>query len=352
MVKTLWEKGYAYKIADGIYFDTAKFKGYGKLGNVDLAGQREGARVEENAEKKNGHDFALWKFSKKGEKRQQEWPSPWGVGFPGWHIECTAMIFKLLGKQIDIHMGGIDLIPIHHNNEIAQAEAASGKQFVKYWMHNAFITVEGKRLSKSQGNTIYLHQIIEKGHSPRALRYWYLTGHYRSPMNFTWEAIAGADQALSRLTKHYLELAASLSNERNAQVRSAEKEAASSPKTGDNNFAKDFYAALANDLDTPKALARVWELLKDDAVSPEAKKKSVELADRVFGLGITEARPRSNIKVIEEKDLSQDVQRLLKDREAARREKDYAKADELRKDIEKKGYDIKDTPEGAEISKK
>ncbi len=249
LVKTLEEKGYAYTIDDGVYFDTAKFPTYGKLGAINLAGQKDGARVEENIEKKNQHDFALWKFSKPGEKRQQEWPSPWGVGFPGWHIECTAMIFKLLGKQIDIHIGGIDLIPIHHNNEIAQAEAATGKQFVRYWMHNAFITIENKKVSKSLGNTIYLHNITERGYSPRALRYWYLTGHYRAPMNFTWDAIEGADTALKRLGRAFLEMP---------------KEDKNKGGTPHEAFLKDFYAALAHDLDTPKAIARVWDLVKDE----------------------------------------------------------------------------------------
>lgn len=335
LVKTLWEKGYAYQTTDGIYFDTAKFKTYGALGNIDLGGQKEGARVEENQEKKNRHDFALWKFSKKDEQRQQEWQSPWGIGFPGWHIECTAMIFKLLGKQIDIHMGGIDLIPIHHNNEIAQAEAATGKKFVECWMHNAFITIEGKKISKSLGNTIYLHQIIEKGYSPRSLRYWYLTGHYRAPMNFTWEAIAGADQARMRLTRHYLELKVQPASLKEAVV-----------------FTKEFYAAIANDLDTPKALAWLWECIKDNTITPEVKKKAIEIADKVFGLGITEARAAAKLTVIEQNDLPQEVQTLVQEREVARTEKDFAKADELRKEIEAKGFEVKDTGEGAQLVKK
>ncbi|MDZ4226124.1 MAG: cysteine--tRNA ligase, partial [Patescibacteria group bacterium] len=200
LIKTLVQKGYAYEIADGVYYDTVRFKGYGKLGNINLEGQRTGVRVAEKADKKNPHDFVLWKKSEK-----MGWPSPWGKGFPGWHIECTAMIFKLLGKQIDIHTGGIEHVPVHHNNEIAQAEAATGKQFVTYWLHNAHITVEGKKISKSLGNTVYLTQIVDRGLNPRALRYWFLTGHYRTPMNFTWEAIEGADQALKRLTRAYLE---------------------------------------------------------------------------------------------------------------------------------------------------
>lgn len=334
LVQALWEKGYAYKISDGIYFDTAKFKAYGKLGNVDLAGLRDGARVEENAEKKNPHDFALWKFSKKDERRQQEWTSPWGVGFPGWHIECTAMIFAVLGKQIDIHMGGIDLAPIHHNNEIAQAEAATGKPFVKYWMHNAFITIEAKKVSKSLGNTIYLHQLVEKGYAPRSLRYWYLTGHYRSPMNFSWEGIQGADQALKRLTRHYFEL---------MQQGGA--------GAVDEKFRKDFMSALADDLDTPKALARLWELIKDDSVPASAKAKSIELADKVFGLGITDARVSQKVEVTKES-IPEEVQNLLDTREEARKNKDFEKSDELRMQIEAKGYVVKDTPTGQKLEKK
>jgi len=326
LVKTLEEKGYAYTIDDGVYFNTAKFPAYGKLGAINLGGQKDGARVEENTEKKNQHDFALWKLSKPNEQRQQEWQSPWGTGFPGWHIECTAMIFTLLGKQIDIHLGGIDLVPIHHNNEIAQAEAATGKQFVRYWMHNAFITIEGKRLSKSQGNTIYLHQIIERGLSPMALRYWYLTGHYRSPMNFTWEAIEGADTALKRLVRAYLEM----------------------PEGGepDTKFLEEFYKAIANDLDTPKALALVWEHIKT------LNRATLAEADKILGLGLTEVKPPYKLAVVAQTDLPEEVQVLVKEREAARHEKDFAKADDLRGQIEALGYNIKDTPEGQKLSKK
>ncbi|HWB34264.1 MAG TPA: cysteine--tRNA ligase [Candidatus Paceibacterota bacterium] len=345
LVKTLWEKGYAYKISDGIYFDTSKFKNYGKLGNVDLAGERAGARVEENREKKNPHDFALWKFSPTGEQRQQEWESPWGVGFPGWHIECTAMIFKTLGKQIDIHIGGIDLAPIHHNNEIAQAEAATGKPFVKYWMHNAFITIEGKKVSKSIGNTIYLHQIIERGYSPRSLRYWYLTGHYRSPMNFSWEAIEGAHQALTRLTRTYIELATGTKLQNPPTTPVADKKS-------ETNFIPDFHAALANDLDTPRALALVWEMLKDQTLSSGNKLANLALADKVFGLGLTDERVSTTLKVIEQSDLPADIQELIEKRETARKEKDFAAADDLRKKIEEAGYEVSDTKEGQKISKK
>lgn len=331
LVKTLLQKGYAYQITDGVYFDTSRFQGYGKLGGLNLVGQQAGARVEENIEKKNPHDFALWKFSKKEEKREQEWKSPWGTGFPGWHLECTAMIFKLLGKQIDVHIGGEDLAPIHHNNEIAQAEAATGKQFVRYWMHNAFITIEGKKVSKSLGNTIYLTQLTDRGLSARSLRYLYLTAHYRTPMNFTWEAAEGADQALKRLSRAYLEM----------------------PKGGTAHepFIKDFYAPLSNDLDTPLALARVWELLKDESVSPADKRASLAAADKVLGLGLTEERPLYKL-AIKQHELPEDVQTLVSEREEARKNKDFARSDELRHAIESKGFIVKDTRGGPQISPK
>lgn len=336
LVKTLWEKGYAYKTSDGIYFDTSKFKKYGALGHIDQVRQRDGARVEENREKKNPHDFALWKLSPlagvEGEKRQQEWPSPWGMGFPGWHIECTAMIFKLLGKQIDIHMGGMDLIPIHHNNEIAQAEAATGKPFVAYWIHNAFITVENKRLSKSQGNTLYLHQIVDRGYSSMSLRYWYLTGHYRTPMNFTWDAIEGADKALKRLMHIYLELPAG--------------------GTPHKKFLKDFYAKIAHDLDTAGALASVWDFIKSDGASPADKKITLAVVDKIFGLGLNAPRAMSKVSVVAQSDLPKEVQILVEEREASRKNKDFLQADSLRAQIAELGYEITDAPEGPQISPK
>ena len=323
LVKTLLQKGYAYQIADGIYFDTAKFPSYGKLGGLNLSGQQVGARVEENTEKKNPHDFALWKFSKADEKREQEWKSPWGVGFPGWHLECTAMIFKLLGKQIDIHIGGEDLAPIHHNNEIAQAEAATGKTFVQYWLHNAFITIEGKKISKSLGNTIYLTQLADRGLNPRSLRYLYLTAHYRTPMNFTWGAVEGADAALKRLTRTYLEM----------------------PKgKADEVFLKEFYAAIGNDLDTPKALALVWEHIKN------LNQATLAEADKILGLGLTEVRPRWKVAVKEE--IPAEVQKLVTEREEARKNKDFARSDELRAEIEKVGFEVTDSAEGQQIRPK
>lgn len=335
LVKSLEQKGYAYKIDDGVYFDTSRFSAYGKLGNIDLKGLKDGARVEENMQKKNPHDFALWKFSKKGEDRQQEWESPWGTGFPGWHIECTAMIFKLLGKQIDIHTGGIDHIPVHHNNEIAQAESMSGKQYARYWMHNAFITIESRKVSKSLGNTVYLSQLVDRGLSPRALRYLFLTAHYRSPINFTWESVEGANAALNRLMRFFFEDLAHASG-----------------GEPDKTFMHEFYSAIAEDLGTAKAIARVWDLIKDDTVSPAAKRASLLEADTVLGLGFAEKRPTTKLSIFEREDLPEEVQTLVDEREVARKEKDFKKSDEVRQKIEALGFEIKDTTEGQEVFKK
>lgn len=318
LIQALKEKGYAYKIDDGVYFDTAKFKEYGKLGHIDLSGLEAGARVEQNPQKRGVHDFALWKFSKKEEARQQEWESPWGKGFPGWHIECTAMIFELLGKQIDIHTGGIDHIPVHHNNEIAQAESLTGKQYVRYWLHFEHITIEGRKISKSLGNTVYLSQLKDRGISERALRYWFLTGHYRTQMNFTWEALEGAEQALTRLQRTYYEMPEGVADEA---------------------FLKLFYQHIANDLSTAQALALVWERIKT------LNKTTLRQVDKVLGLGLADTRPTKKL-------IPKEVQELGARREAARKAKDFAAADALRQQIEQKGFTVKDTSEGSEVTQK
>lgn len=330
LIKTLEQKGYTYQTGDGIYFDTSRFKDYGKLGNIDLAGLKQGVRVE-LGEKKHPTDFALWKFSPKNERRQQEWKSPWGVGFPGWHLECTAMVFARLGKQIDIHTGGVDHIGVHHQNEIAQAEAVTGKRFVKYWLHNAFITIEGKKISKSLGNTVYLSQLMDKGVSPRALRYLYLTAHYRSPLNFTWESIAAADATLKRLMRIYHE----------------ELPPASVP---DPVFVREYSEALGNDLDTPKALSLVWNMLKQSTIPPATKKASLAYADTLFGLGLTEQRHAYRISIKKET-LPPEVQELFRAREEARKKKDFASADEARDKLRALGYIIEDTRDGPVLSK-
>ncbi len=250
---------------------------------------------------------------------------------------------SLLGQEIDIHTGGVEHIPVHHNNEIAQAEAATGKRFVQYWLHNNHITIEGKKISKSFGNTIYLHNIIDRGLNPRSLRYWFLTAHYRSPANFTWDAIEAADTALKRLHRAYLETHSSASS-----AASRPEEVAAT----DSNFKKNFSAAIANDLDTPKALALVWDMVKDPNISSEDKRAGLTLADRVLGLGISEKQNIAKLKVMEQKELPDEVGQLVRAREDARASKDFTTADELRNKILELGYEIQDTPKGPEITPK
>lgn len=311
LIEQLDKKGFVYALPSGVYFDTAKFPDYGKLGNLDLAHQQAGARVDASG-KRNPQDFVLWKPD-----QHLGWNSPYGKGFPGWHIECTAMIFKLLGEQIDIHTGGIDHIPVHHNNEIAQAEAASGKvPFVRHWMHHAFITVDENRIGKSQGNAILLQDVVERGINPLALRYLYLTAHYRSPMNFTFEALESADQALKRLQRTYLAMPEGEANEA---------------------FLKDFYAAIANDLDTPKVLALLWSNID------KLNKKTLDKVDAIIGFGL---------HTIKKEAIPAEVKKLTDEREEARKDKDFARSDDIRKQIESAGYTVKDTGTGPEIQKK
>lgn len=323
IIQTLEEKGHTYKTKDGVYFDTSTFPDYGKLGGVHLADLKAGARVD-IGEKKNPQDFALWKFSR-GEKRLQEWDSPWGVGFPGWHIECSAMAIAHLGEQIDIHTGGEDHIYTHHNGEIAQSEGATGKKFAQIWMHNAFLTMGNEKISKSLGNTTHLTTLTEEGFSPIALRYLFLEAHYRKPQSFTKEALKGAERALSRL--HLF----------------GDSLATTKEKPMNHIYMNQFKKALFDDLNTPQALAIMWELIRDADVSDGSKKQTLERMDRVLGLDIFGPRLKKHIP--------KEIEHLAEEREKYRNEKNFKKADELRDAISKKGYQIKDSDDGYVINK-
>ena len=331
LVKTLSEKGYTYETTDGVYFDISKFPSYGRLGNVDLEKLKSGIRIEVNTEKRHPADFAVWKKGELG------WKSPWGMGFPGWHIECTAMAFATLGKQIDIHTGGIDLIPTHHNGEIAQAESATKKTpYVKYWMHNAFITIENNKISKSLGNGIRLTQLRERGYHSLVFRYWLLGGHYHTPMNFTFEALDGAKQSWFRLRRHMYE-----------EWKTVKGGAVSAI------YWDPFIAAMSDDLDTPKALATLWGVVGDKTLSVKDKVATIKKMDTVLGIGLSEPLDSAlkTLGVVEVEDLPQDVQELLEAREDARKEKAWDRADEARKAINLLGYTVEDTPQGPRVTK-
>lgn len=330
LVQSIEVAGFAYKITDGIYFDVSSYEeaghDYGQLSNIDQV--KEGARVEPNPEKKDPRDFALWKFSKTGEQRHMEWDSPWGIGFPGWHIECSAMSIKHLGQQFDIHVGGEDLRSTHHPNEIAQSEAATGKKpFVKYWLHGAFLLVDGGRMGKSLGNAYTLHDLSNKGFDPLALRYFYLTSHYRKQQNFTWESLEGAATALSKLRK---------------KIQSLGEVDTEIDVTALAQY-QDFSQALADDLNLPQALATVWETLRDSEMNNQQKRSLIETFDQVLGLKLTEGESHPTTEIPAE------ITKLVELREKHRQDKDFEKADQIRDQINQLGFEVKDGVSGPEV---
>lgn len=328
LIRTLYEKGYAYETQDGVYFDISKFPEYGILGNVDVGALREGARVEVNPEKRHPADFALWKKGLLG------WESAWGKGFPGWHIECTAMAFTTLGKQLDIHTGGEDLKYTHHNGEIAQAESATGKQYVRYWVHNAHLKINDTKIAKSLGNGIRLKSLIDQGFSPLAYRYWLLTGHYRAPMNFTLEALESSKQALFRLKRFVFS---------EHGVSGAVNE----------RYQKEFHTAINDDIDTPRAIAIMWELMKDETVTDRNKVATLREFDKVLDIGLSDepSEVRRELGIMKDEEIPKEVQELMEARTTARVEKNWTEADRIREAINLMGYTVEDTPDGQRITK-
>jgi len=337
LIKRLEIKGFTYKTSDGIYFDTSKLFDYGKLAKLDIKGLEEGIRVERNPEKKNLTDFALWKFSPRlgsGQgPRQMEWESPWGVGFPGWHIECSAMAMKYLGETLDIHTGGVDHIAVHHTNEIAQSEAVTGKQFVKYWMHGEFLQIDAKRMGKSEGNFITLESIIEKGFEPLAYKLFTYSAGYRQRLDFSWESLEASSQALNNLRQIISEIKntsterTSLSEEKLVKV---------------DGFRKEFEEAIFDDLNMSQAVAALWKVVKSNIPSGD-KYDLVLLFDEVLGLKLTET--------IKEVMVPENVLALAKKREDLRKENKWGEADLVRKELLKNGYSIKDFQDSSKIEK-
>ena len=339
MIGEIEKKGFSYKTKDGVYFDTSKLKDYGKLIGLNPDSLLEGARVKKNIEKKNLTDFALWKFSSKNESRQMEWESPWGIGFPGWHIECSAMSKKYLGFPFDIHTGGVDHKPIHHTNEIAQNKTIYEKQAVHYWLHNEFMTIQGERMAKSLKNTFTIEDLEDKNIHPLAFRYFVLGAHYRTPINFTWDALRGASQAYTNLILETRRLSArSLSL---GFFRTIKKSFSSVPPHPE--WKERFTRAINDDLNTPLAIGALWDLVKDASISPEQKLATFLAYDTVLGLDLKNQTKTPPIH--------SSVKALAKKRENFRRDKNWGVADNLRDEINKKGYIIEDTDSGYIIFK-
>jgi cysteinyl-tRNA synthetase len=344
LIKVLEKKGFTYKISDGIYFDTSELKDYGKLAGPGKRKIKAGARVAPqqvrgNPElyrriemvpgKKNPTDFALWKFSKPNVKRQMEWESPWGRGFPGWHTECVAMSAKYLGIPFDIHTGGIDHIPIHHTNEIAQAEAAFGKVLAKFWLHGEFLLLKGGRMGKSEGNIINLDALLKKGFNPLAYRYLCLTAHHLSKLSFSWQNLKAAQNALDNLYQKIIEI-------------KSEKKSPKSQKSHSTEFKAKFLNFINDDLNIPKALALTWNLIKNQGISNQEKYKLLLDFDKVLGLDF------DKIKKLK---IPQEIKELIELREQYRKKGDYKKSDEIRMKIKEKGWWIEDTKEGSKIKR-
>lgn len=322
-IQQLIDKGFTYETEDAIYFDTSKLPDYGKLAQLDKQQLQPGARVE-IGDKKHPTDFALWKFTKAGETRQMEWFA-FGKrkGFPGWHIECSAMSMKYLGDQFDIHCGGIDHVPVHHTNEIAQAEASTGKKpWVNVWMHGEFLLINDGRMGKSQGNFITLRTLLDKGYDPLAYRYFLLQAHYRKQLNFTWEALDAAAEGLKNLRQ---------------------KVQAIDPNVQANHgLEEDFLGAMNDDLNTPEALGLLSKALKEKNISQQ----TVIEFDKILGLDLHKIEKEKAVEI------PTDIQELLDMRAESRDEKDWAKSDALRDEIARKGFIVKDTDEGQQISSK
>ncbi len=321
LIQKIEANGFTYKISDGIYFDTDKMPNYGEFANIDIEKLKEGARVEVNEEKKSPTDFALWKFSPKNERRQMEWDSPWGVGFPGWHIECTAMSTKYLGNPFDIHTGGEDHIAIHHTNEIAQGFGAFGAQTANVWMHNAFITFNGAKISKSTGGLYTVFELEKMGCDPLAYRYMVLSSHYRKGMAFSEDNLKAAETGLNKLRNFVA-----------GDVGQVNQE-----------YKKLFEEKIGNDLAMPEVMAVVWKLVKDENVAINDKRATIYDFDRVLGLNL-------NQKVEVEK-VPTEVEELAKKRFEAKSDKNWAEADRLRGEIIQLGYLVEDTAEGYKIKK-
>ena len=333
LIKRIEEAGYAYLANGNVYFDVAKFKSYGKLALLDLEKLKAGARIEVDQHKRSPFDFVLWFTKSKFENQELQWESPWGRGYPGWHIECSAMSIKYLGEQFDIHCGGIDHIPVHHTNEIAQTEAATGKPWVNVWMHSDFILFGKAKMSKSTGGFIVLKDAIERGIDPLAYRLFCLSGHYRSQLSFSWETLENTDISLKKLKSSILNL-------KSASEGKIEKNLTDSAL----KYRDEFREALFNDLNTAKGLALVWSVVGDASLSASVKLALLFEMDSVLGLGMEEWQEIAT-------DVPTEIMDLVNQRNAARAAKNWAESDRIRAEISARGFTIEDSAQGVKVKR-
>lgn len=360
LIEKLEKNGFTYQTQEAIYFDISKFPDYTKLSGQKLADKETGVRQEVivDKNKKNPQDFALWFFTvDRFAGHVMHWPSPWGEGFPGWHIECSAMSMEYLGNTIDIHTGGIDHIAVHHTNEIAQSEAATGENFVRFWVHHGWLLIDGEKMSKSKKNFYTLDNIISKGFDPLALRYLFMTAHYRDMLNFTWDSLQASQNALDNLHQEVrtwdqpetatLNAASHVTLNIASPVTlnaSEESQDPSAVPQDDEKYGQKFLSAINNDLNFPQALATMWEVVKSDL--PSSQKAALLLQfDQVLGLDLKKY-------ISNPIDIPAEVQKLINQREHARQSGDYQRSDDLRHEIKKLGFEIEDTPNGPRVKNK
>ena len=335
MIKTLEDKGYTYVSGGNVYFDTAKFPDYGRMANLENQDLQHGARVAVDTNKRNYTDFVLWFTNSKFEDQAMTWDSPWGKGYPGWHIECSAMSTKYLGPHFDIHCGGVDHIPIHHTNEIAQSEAANGCKWVNYWLHNEFILMKSGKMSKSKGGFITLQDLLDKGYDPLDYRYFLLGGHYRSQLVFSWESLDASRSARESLM-------------RKIEALKKEGEAAEVSKLSEagKKVLNDFQDHMAADLNTPRALADIWSLLKNKELSAGDKLSLIMDMDRILGLKLDDLAEEEEAGTLDAA-----IDALIAERQEARKNKDFKRSDEIRDQLLEQGIQIIDSPDGPKWKK-
>jgi cysteinyl-tRNA synthetase len=342
LISRLEQTGHTYTNGGNVFFDITTFPGYGRLALLDQQQLRAGARITVDEGKKSPADFALWFTRGKFEHQTMVWDSPWGRGYPGWHIECSAMSMKYLGERFDVHCGGIDHIPVHHTNEIAQSEAATGHSWVTYWVHGEWLLMGKEKMAKSAGHFTTLSMLTERGYHPLDYRYFCLGAHYRTQLAFTWESLDAARAGRTGLMEKIVALKEEMRQERRAEEMRQERRAAQEPAGKAREYLNDFETHAADDLNMPRCLADLWTMLRDADV-PAAQKLGAALRmDRILDLGLADAQE-------EEVTLDAETRRLLDERETARRERNWKRADEIRKQLSVKGMEVQDGPNGPRV---